>query len=232
MAGSRTRVRERDLGRFSFTFNETHGYAVSPDQSSTERPRPSYLGSVMTPARGEDANNTVWISRADAGQIAPALTSARLDYIRREAPYSSQITAPPARVLSDGEVIYDELMFRRWLESTVSFEWVHGHFGAYRAQPNEDRLYTFHDADLETLRNRTYISESQLLDLVPNLPLWRIRDLRFRAVGPRFLKPTRQTVIYIAEEALDWADGVDYYSDPISDRVDRTGQPYTPRVQR
>lgn len=95
----------------------------------------------------------MWITRAEAGSIAPGLTSARLDYIRREAPYSSRITAPPARVLSDGEVIYDELALRRWLESTVSFEWVHGHFGAYRAQPTSDRRYIFQDADLETLRH-------------------------------------------------------------------------------
>lgn len=99
----------------------------------------------------------MWITRAEAGQIAPGHTSARLDYMRREAPYSSKITAPPARVLSDGEVIYDELALRRWLESTVSWEWVHGHYGAHRAAPNEDRRYSFQDADLETLRRRTYI---------------------------------------------------------------------------
>ncbi|MEV8219704.1 hypothetical protein AB0O65_08110 [Microbacterium sp. NPDC077391] len=125
----------------------------------------------------------MWITRAEAGSIAPGLTSARLDYIRREAPYSSRITAPPARVLSDGEVIYDELALRRWLESTVSFEWVHGHFGAYRAQPTSDRRYIFQDADLETLRHRAYINEGQLHELMPTLPLWRVRDLRFRAVG-------------------------------------------------
>lgn len=102
-------------------------------------------------------DSIVWITRAEAGQIAPGHTSARLDYMRREAPYSSKITAPPARVLSDGEVIYDELALRRWLESTVSWEWVHGHYGAHRAAPNEDRRYSFQDADLETLRRRTYI---------------------------------------------------------------------------
>lgn len=178
----------------------------------------------------EDLSPTVWITRAEAGQIAPGLTSKRLDYLRREAPYSARITAPPSRVLSDGEVIYDELAFRRWLEGTVSFEWVHGHFGAYRSQPIEDRLYAFQDADLETLRGRTYINEAQLLEAVPALPLWRIRDLRFRAVGPRFLKPTHRTVVYIVEEALDWADGVGDFADPIPDRIDRSGQPYTPRV--
>ncbi|KJL24875.1 hypothetical protein RL72_01598 [Microbacterium azadirachtae] len=175
---------------------------------------------------------TVWITRAEAGQIAPGLTPQRLDYLRREAPYPSKITAPPARVLSDGEVIYDELALRRWLESTVSWEWRYGHFGAYRPPPSEDRAYAFQNADLATLRRRTYVTESRLLELIPDLPLWRIRDLRFRAVGPRFLKPSHRTVIYIEEEALDWASGVSDYSDPIPDRVGRTGQPYTPVVRR
>ncbi len=190
-----------------------------------------YARRVTASAHDDEEDSIVWITRAEAGQIAPGLTSARLEYMRREAPYSSKITAPPARVLSDGEVIYDELALRRWLEGTVSWEWVHGHFGAYRALPSEDRRYTFQDADLATLRGRTYLSEAQLLELVPDLPLWRIRDLRFRAVGPRFLKPSQRTVIYIAEEALAWANGVSNYSDPIPDRVDRTGQPYTPRLK-
>ncbi len=163
--------------------------------------------------------------------IAPGLTPQRLDYIRREAPYSSKISAPPARILSDGEVIYDELAFRRWLEYTVSWEWMHGHFGASRSQPTDDRLYTFQDVHLETLRRRTYINEAQLLAAVPALPLWRVRDLRFRAVGPRFLKPTHRTVIYILEEALDWANGVGDFADPMPDRVERSGQPYTPQVR-
>ncbi len=173
----------------------------------------------------------VWIARDEPGEIAPGLTSTRLDYIRREAPYSSRITAPPARVLTDGEVIYDELAFRRWLESTVSFEWTHGHFGAYRAQPTADRLYTFQDADLETLRRRTCINEAQLLELVPELLLWRVRDLRYRAVGPRFLKPTHRTAVYILEEALDWVNRVGDFADRIPDLGDRSGQPYTPRVR-
>ena len=197
---------------------------------SDQQPGYDYRGVHMKAPRN-DANRTVWIPRAEAGQIAPGLTPQRLDYIRRDAPYSSKITAPPARILSDGEVIYDELAFRRWLESTVSWEWMHGHFGACRSQPTEDRLYTFQDVHLETLRRRTYINEAQLLAAVPALPLWRIRDLRFRAVGPRFLKPTHRTVVYILEEALDWANGVGDFADPIPDRVDRSGQAYTPRVR-
>ena len=119
----------------------------------------------------------------------------------------------------------------RWLESTVSWEWMHGHFGACRSQQTEDRLDTFRHVHLETLRRRTYINEAQLLAAVPALPLWRIRGFRFRAVGPRFLKPTHRTVVYILEEALDWANGVGDFADPIPDRVGRSAQPCTPRVR-
>lgn len=178
-----------------------------------------------------EESSIVWISRAEAGKIAPGLTPQRLDYIRREAPYSSKITAPPARVLSDGEVIYDELAFRRWLESTVSFEWVHGHFGAHRTPPSEERLYTYQDADLTTLRARTYGTEAQVLELIPTLPLWRIRDLRFRAVGPRFLKPTPRSVVYIAEEAVDWAEGVSDFSDPTPYVAGYPRAPFTPTAR-
>jgi len=175
--------------------------------------------------------NTAWITRAEAGQIAPGLTSRHLDYIRREAPYSSRITAPPVQILSDGEVVYDELAFRRWLESTVSSEWMHGHFGAYRPHPSEERLYAYQDAELSVLRARTYVTEAQVLELIPDLPLWRIRDLRFRAVGPRFLKPTPRRVIYVAEEALDWAAGVSDYSDPMPIVAGYREPPFTPTAR-
>lgn len=90
-------------------------------------------------------SSIAWITRAEAGKVAPGLTPQRLDYIRREALYSSKITAPPARMVSDGEVIYDELAFRRWLESTVSWEWMHGQVGPYRSQPTGDRLHASPD---------------------------------------------------------------------------------------
>lgn len=175
----------------------------------------------------ENPPTIIWITRAEAGHIAPGLAPQRLNYIRREAPYTSEITAPPARELSDGEVIYDELAFRRWLESTVSWEWTRGHFGAHRT-PSDERLYTYQDADLTTLRARTYATEAQVLELIPRLPQWRIRDLRFRAVGPRFLKPTPRSVVYIAEEAVDWAEGVSDFSDPIADVPGQPYEPFTP----
>lgn len=174
---------------------------------------------------------TTWISREAAGAIAPGITPSFLDYLQRESRYSSTLTAPPCSKLSDGEVLYDELLFRRWLESTVAHEWLHGHFGAHRAPPSDDRYYTYQDADLATLRQRTYVNESAILELVPTLPLWRLRDLRFRAVGPRFLKPSRRTVVYIAEEALDWADGVADFSDPFGDGIAAPREPYTPPIR-
>ncbi|OZB80504.1 MAG: hypothetical protein B7X41_17825 [Microbacterium sp. 14-71-5] len=131
--------------------------------------------------------------------------------------------------LSDGEVIYDELLFRRWLESTVSLEWVSGPGYANRRVVTADRRYIYHDADLDRLRRRTYINEARLQEVMPDVPLWRIRDLRFRGAGPRFLKPTARLVVYIEEEAADWVANVPDYSDP-EPRVDhwKTAPPYTP----
>ena len=155
--------------------------------------------------------------------------------MRREVRYVPNHPAPQARVLSDGEVIYDELLFRRWVESTVSVDWSHGrgaNYGYVRAT-TDDRLYTYQDADLERLRRRTYINESRLREVMPDVPLWRIHDLRFRGVGPRFLKPTSKLVVYIEEEARDWYENVADYSDPQPyDELMNRMQPYTPAPTR
>lgn len=174
-------------------------------------------------------SETVWITQEAAGLIAPGLTAKRLDHLRRESRYDSRVSSPPANVLSDGEVLYDELLFRRWLEGTVSVEWVSGHWGTHRSPPSEARRYTYQDADLDTLRRRTYVDERTLLQLLSAVPLWRIRDLRVRAVGPRFLKPSPKTVVYIAEEAIVWAEGVRNFADPLPDRIGQPREPFTPQ---
>jgi hypothetical protein len=171
---------------------------------------------------------TVWISREEAGTIAPALTASSLRHLDRESRFDPLLSSPPTWRLSDGTLLYDELAFRRWLESAVPTEWTFGPTGAYRTPPSEDRLYTYQDADLDTLRGRTYVSESGLDEMLPQVPLWRLRDLRLRGVGPRFLKPSPKKVIYIAEEALDWAAGVTDFSDPMRDVPGEPREPYTP----
>ncbi len=50
-------------------------------------------------------------------------------------------------------------------------------------------------------------------------------------MGPRFLKPTPKTTVYIAEEALYWAENVEHYRDPIAhDELWNPGQPFTAPV--
>lgn len=173
--------------------------------------------------------STTWITKAEAASIVPGLQPARLDWMRREVSYVPDYPAPPARVLSDGEVIYDELLFRRWLEGTVSQDWVSGPGYANPRDVTTDRRYTYQDADLDRLRRRTYINEARLQEVMPDVPLWRIRDLRFRGVGPRFLKPTPRLVVYVEEESIDWYTNVTEFSDP-EPRIDhwKTRTPYTP----
>lgn len=78
------------------------------------------------------------------------------------------------------------------------------------------------------LRARTYVTEAQVLELLPMVPLRRIRDLRFRAVGSRFLNPTPRRVIYVAEEAVDWAAGVSDFSDTMPIVAGYREPPFTP----
>lgn len=182
----------------------------------------------MTKDPAGEVENATWITKAEAASIVPGLTPAHLDRMRLDPFYRRDRTPPPARVLSDRQVIYDELQFRRWLEGTVSHDWVWGRANSRRGV-TDDRRYVYQDADLEQLRRRTYVNEAQLREIVPQIPLWRLRDLRFRGVGPRFLKPSAKLVVYIEQEARDWVENVGDYFDP--ERDDENGQrqpPYTP----
>ncbi|WP_136029243.1 hypothetical protein [Microbacterium sp. PF5] len=167
---------------------------------------------------------SAWLTLEEAGTIAPGLTSARLSTLLR----SPARLGPPVWTLTDRQRLFDELLFRRWLEATVATDWVLGPAAGYRSPPSPDRRYVYADADLATLRRRTYVSESSLSILVPELPLWRVRDLRFRGAGPRFLKPTPRTVVYITEEVSDWAEGVSDFSDRVPVSLDGSREPYTP----
>ncbi|WP_431795655.1 hypothetical protein [Microbacterium enclense] len=170
---------------------------------------------------------TVWISRAEAAAIAPGLNPGKLDTLRRDG------GGPPTRVLSDGEVLYDELAFRRWLESTVDHDWVHGPFGARRPPATRARAYTYDDARPDELRARTYISKEQLLTLLPGMLASNATELRAGGVGPRFLRPTPKTIVYVAEEALWWAERIPGYSGRFERGTERDGterQQLTPPV--
>lgn len=149
----------------------------------------------------------VWLRAEEAVQIGPGLTRSKLDTLRRNS------LGPRANVLSDGEVLYDELLFRRWLESTVDEVWVHGPFGDNsRPMVTEERAYTYNDARLDELQARTYITPEQLLALLQGMLPSQAAELRAGGVGPRFLRPAHQTIIYVAEEALWWSDRVPGFS--------------------
>lgn len=165
----------------------------------------------------EDAAEILWLSRSSAAGVAPGISEDKLDALRRVG------AGPAARVLSDGEVIYDELVFRRWLESTVDPAWVYGPFGAHRPPPNSDRRYTYQDASLEDLRSRVYIDTSQLLAMLPGMTMSNVADQRRSGVGPRLLRPTPKTLVYVADEALWWARNVPTYSARHERGVDRNG---------
>ncbi|WP_139327549.1 hypothetical protein [Microbacterium sp. RURRCA19A] len=170
---------------------------------------------------------TVWMSREEAAAIAPGLNRGKLHALRVDR------VGPAARVLSDGEVLYDELAFRRWLESTVDHDWVHGPFGAHRPPATKARAYTYDDARLDELRARTYISKEQLLALVPGMLASNAAELRAGGVGPRFLRPTPRSVVYVAEEALWWAERIPGYSGRFERGAERDGterQQLTPPV--
>lgn len=156
------------------------------------------LAEVMTARDGD----TVWLSRAEARLIAPGLSVERLESLER------QQAGPPTWMLSDGTHLYDELLFRRWLESTVDSRWVDGVPGSRRPAPSRDRSYVYADARLDELRRRTYISRAQLLALLPGMLKSQADELRASGTGPRFLRPTPHTIVYVAEEALWWAETV------------------------
>lgn len=149
--------------------------------------------------------HTVWLSRTEASRIAPGLTPEKLVNLQRRG------AGAPAWILSDGNVLYDELLFRRWLESTVDDRWVNGLFGAHRPLPTRERAYEYGDARLDELRRRSYISPSQLLSLLPELTATQMNELRQSGTGPRFLTPTPKTIVYVAEEALWWSENVPDY---------------------
>jgi len=162
----------------------------------------------------EQTSSIVWLSKSEAAVLIPGMTPGKLDRLRLDdtggyTPFGTP-GGPPYRVLSDRTLLYDELLLRRWAERTVSGEWLYGLYR--RPQPSADRAYCYQDATLEELRQRTYITPRQLLALMPDMPRWRADQLRAMGLGPRFLKPTARTVVYIAEEALYWAEYVPDYS--------------------
>lgn len=51
-----------------------------------------------------------------------------------------------------------------------------------------------------------YMSPEEVCELVPGMTKSRLAQLRFRGVGPKFLKPTPRTVIYRKEDVVAWIE--------------------------
>lgn len=51
-----------------------------------------------------------------------------------------------------------------------------------------------------------YMSPQEVCELVPGMTKSRLAQLRFRGVGPKFLKPTPRTVIYRKEDVVAWVE--------------------------
>lgn len=83
--------------------------------------------------------------------------------------------------------------------------WVYGPPLARLPLPQKARAYGYPHATLEELRRRTYITKEQLVALVPGLTPYKAQQMRSSGTGPRFLRPTPHTIIYVAEEAVWWS---------------------------
>lgn len=140
-----------------------------------------------------------WLSPNELEVLAPGLSASRLRSLRASE------AGPATWELSDGSSLYDELEFRRWLEGTVDQVWVYGPPLARLPLPSKAREYQYRDATLDELRRRTYITKEQLVALVPGLTPYRAQQMRSSGSGPRFLRPTPHTIIYVAEEAVWWS---------------------------
>lgn len=146
--------------------------------------------------------NITWLSPNEVTVIAPGLSESRLRRLQLTG------AGPDEWQLSDGSSLYDELNFRRWLESTVDEVWVYGPPMARLPLPPKAREYRYGDATLDELRRRTYITKEQLVLLLPGLTPYKAQQMRSSGSGPRFLRPTPNTIIYVAEEAVWWASEV------------------------
>lgn len=147
-----------------------------------------------------------WLSPDEASTIAPGLSTSRLRSLQ------ASDSGPAAWRLSDVSVLYDELEFRRWLEGAVDQVWVYGPPLARLPLPPKARAYSYPDATLEELRRRTYITKEQLVALLPGLTPYKAQQMRSSGSGPRFLRPTPHTIVYVAEEAVWWAKQVPTFS--------------------
>ncbi|MCU1362769.1 MAG: hypothetical protein JWM55_597 [Acidimicrobiaceae bacterium] len=52
----------------------------------------------------------------------------------------------------------------------------------------------------------TYLSPDQVARLIPGMSKGALAQLRYTGKGPRFLKPTPKTVVYVESEVIEWLE--------------------------
>lgn len=53
---------------------------------------------------------------------------------------------------------------------------------------------------------KKYLSPTQVCELIPGMTKSNLAGMRFRGVGPKFMKPTPQVVVYSEDEVLAWLE--------------------------
>lgn len=53
----------------------------------------------------------------------------------------------------------------------------------------------------------TLLSPEQVCQMVPGMTKGNLAQMRFKGIGPKFLKPTPRTVVYRERDVLEWIEG-------------------------
>lgn len=59
---------------------------------------------------------------------------------------------------------------------------------------------------METSTSPTYVTADQVCEIVPGMTRGNLAQLRFKGLGPKFLKPTSRTVLYRYRDVIEWLE--------------------------
>lgn len=59
---------------------------------------------------------------------------------------------------------------------------------------------------IDTEAPPTYINQDQVCEIVPGMTVGNLAQLRFKGLGPKFLKPTPRTVVYRYRDVIEWLE--------------------------
>lgn len=76
---------------------------------------------------------------------------------------------------------------------------------------NRVRFHTRKDvmmtAPAATLIAMVLLSPEQVCEMVPGMTKGNLAQMRFKGIGPKFLKPTPRTVVYRESDVVEWLEG-------------------------